>query len=103
MAEKWAQHSGIEGIPMRTTIVILAGFILWVACIGVTKFLAGTSSSSMATATLVFVIVWFIAAAVNLWIGVTRAGYSLGGELPIFFLIFLLPAFVAGIVKWRFL
>jgi hypothetical protein len=40
---------------------------------------------------------------VNLWIGVTRAGYSFREELPIFLVIFLLPVVVAGMVKWRFL
>jgi hypothetical protein len=87
---------------MRTAIIILAGFILWAACVGLAKMLAGSNSSSMTMATLVFVVVWFIAAAVNLWMGVSRAGYSFGEELPIFLLIFLLPALVAVIV-WRFL
>jgi hypothetical protein len=88
---------------MRTAIIILAGLVLWVACIGVTKLLVGLNSSSTSAATLVFVILWFIAAAVNLWIGVTRAGYSFREELPIFLVIFLLPVVVAGMVKWRFL
>jgi hypothetical protein len=47
-----------------------------------------------------------IAAGLVLWgicIGVARAGYSFMQELPIFLLIFLLPATVAVLVKWRFL
>jgi len=34
-------------------------------------------------------------AAANMWIGVSQAGYSFQEELPIFLLIFLLPAAAA--------
>lgn len=88
---------------MRTVIIIIAGLMLWAACLGVAKLLAGGSGSSMATATVTFVVVWFVAAAVNMWIGVSRAGYSFQEELPIFLLIFLLPSIVAILVKWKFL
>jgi hypothetical protein len=37
------------------------------------------------------------------WMGVTNAGYSFREELPIFLLIFALPAAVAVLVKWKFL
>jgi hypothetical protein len=57
----------------------------------------------MTTATVAFVAIWFVAAAVSLWLGVSRAGYSFREELPIFLLIFLLPAAVAVFVRWRFL
>jgi hypothetical protein len=38
-----------------------------------------------------------------MWMGVSKAGYSFGEELPIFLLIFLLPSLVALAVKWKFL
>jgi hypothetical protein len=44
-----------------------------------------------------------VAAAANLWLGVSSAGCSFGEELPIFLLIFLLPAAVAVFVRWKFL
>ena len=44
-----------------------------------------------------------VAAAVNMWIGVARAGYSFMDELPIFLVIFLLPSAVAVAVKWKLL
>jgi hypothetical protein len=37
----------------------------------------------MAGAVRWFIPVWLVAAAVNMWIGVTRAGYSVGEEAPI--------------------
>ena len=36
-----------------------------------------------------------------MWVGVTHAGYSVAEELPIFALIFLVPAAVAAIVWWK--
>ena len=55
----------------------------------------------MKIAALVFIGLWFIAAAVNMYIGVTRAGYSFMEELPIFLLIFGAPAVVAAILRWK--
>ena len=88
---------------MRTVIIILGGFVLWGACLGIAKLLAGSGASSMTTATAAFVALWFVAAASNMWIGVSQAGYSFKEELPIFLLIFLLPAAAAVLVKWKFL
>jgi len=88
---------------MRTAIIMAMGFVLWAACLGVAKLLASSSTSSMITATAAFVVLWFVAAAANMWIGVSQAGYSFREELPIFLLIFLLPSAVAIFVNWKFL
>ena len=88
---------------MRTVIFILGGLVLWAVCLGVAKLAASSSTSSMTTATTAFVAIWFVAAASNMWIGVSQAGYSIQEELPIFLLIFLLPVAVAVFVKWKFL
>ena len=88
---------------MRTAIIIAVGFVLWAACLGVAKLLASSSISSMITATAAFVVLWFVAAAANMWIGVLQAGYSFREELPIFLLIFLLPSALAIFVNWKFL
>ena len=88
---------------MRTAIIILAGIVLWGVCIGVAKLAANLNASSTTIATAAFVVLWFIAAAVNLWIGVAKAGYPFMEELPIFLVIFLLPCVVAVVVKWKLL
>ncbi len=88
---------------MRTAIIILGGFVLWAVCLGIAKLLASSSSSSMTYATTAFVAIWFVAAASNMWIGVSQADYSFREELPIFLLIFLLPAAVAVFVRGKFL
>jgi hypothetical protein len=84
---------------MRTGIIILAGLAPWAICLGLAKLIA--ASTTMTTAA--FIALWAIAAAVNMWVGVTQAGYAFREELPIFLLIFLVPSIVAAVVKWRFL
>ena len=42
-----------------------------------------------------------LAALLNLWIGVSRAGYTVLEELPIFLLIFAVPAAAAAYVWWK--
>jgi len=44
---------------------------------------------------------WLVVALVNLWLGVSRAGYSLAEELPMFLVIFLIPAAAAVVVAWK--
>ena len=88
---------------MRTVIIILIGFVLWAACLGVAKLVAGSRASCMTAATITFVVIWLVVAGVNMWIGVSQAGYSFQEELPIFLLIFLLPSAVAILVRWKLL
>jgi hypothetical protein len=88
---------------MRTAIILLAGFVLWGLCLGAAKIAIGDRPSWALPATIAFIALWFGVAAWNMWKGVTRAGYSVAEELPIFFLIFLVPVVIALIVKWRLL
>ncbi len=88
---------------MRTAIIICGGFVLWGICLGIARLFSNFSASSTTAATASFVALWFVIAAVNMWIGVSQAGYSFQEELPIFLLIFLLPAATALLVKWKLL
>jgi hypothetical protein len=36
-----------------------------------------------------------------MWVGVQHAGYSVREELPILFVVFLVPAVIAGFAAWR--
>jgi hypothetical protein len=85
---------------MRTFIIIGAGLVLLGLCLGA-GWLAG-GAEKLKVAALAFIGLWFIAAAVNMYIGVTRAGYGFMQELPIFLLIFCLPAAVALFLRSRF-
>jgi hypothetical protein len=87
---------------MRTATLIVCGFLVWATCLAGAKLVSGPAASSL-TATMVFVVIWFIVAAANLWVGVSKAGYAFGEELPIFLLIFLLPTLAAVFIKWKWL
>jgi hypothetical protein len=67
------------------------------------RVFTGQYPASARAATVSFVAVWFVVAAVNMWLGVARAGYSVAEELPIFLLIFGVPAVLACLIKWQLL
>jgi hypothetical protein len=85
----------------HTLKVIGAGVAFLVLFLLVGRWLAGaTPAIGAARAALVFLPLWFIVAAVNMWIGVTKAGYSVADEAPIFLLVFAVPAVIAVFVWW---
>lgn len=49
----------------------------------------------------VFVPVWLVVSLVNMWIGVTRAGYTVAQELPILLVVFAVPAVIAAFAVWQ--
>jgi hypothetical protein len=87
---------------MRTIIIILGGFFLLAVCIGAARLLGSNGVTTMSIAVKVFIPVWFVAAGINMWVGVARAGYSVTEELLIFLLIFSLPAATALFIQWKF-
>jgi hypothetical protein len=87
---------------MRTAIIIVSGLVLLAVILGVATLLNGNRAAALSIAIRLFVPLWFLLAAVNLWIGVARAGYSFVEELPIFLLIFVVPAAVALFARWKF-
>ncbi len=82
-------------------VFIVCGALLWGICAAVSRLLA--ASSSVTAATVIFAMLWLPVAAANMWLGVTRAGYSVREELPIFLLIFTVPLLLAIFVKWKWL
>ena len=88
---------------MRTLLFLLGGFALSGLCLGLARLLGGGSASAFTSATLAFIALLCAIAAVNLWVGVNRAGYAFSEELPIFLLIFLVPAALAALVRWKLL
>lgn len=86
---------------MRTAIIIFGGFLLLGICLLAGRFIGG-SSAMMVFAAKIFIPIWLAAAAFNMWMGVAKAGYSVVEELPIFLLIFALPAAGAAFVWWKF-
>ena len=88
---------------MRTALFLVSGLLLMGGFLLLGKLFTGQYPEASRLATLTFVVAWFVVAAVNMWLGVTRAGYSFADELPIFLLIFGAPAALAGVIKWQFL
>jgi len=84
------------------TIVILVGGLVILGLFALAGWRLGGGAQSMVTAAKIFIPVWLVAALINMWIGVSRAGYSIAEELPIFFVIFIIPAAVAVFIWWRF-
>lgn len=85
---------------MHMAMVILGGLLL-LAVFALFGRLWGQGAADVALAAKVFVPVWAAVAAVNLWVGVTRAGYTVAQELPILAVVFLVPALAAAAVAWQ--
>jgi len=84
---------------MRTAIIIIGGVLLFGIFALLARFAGGTQTIVMAAK--IFIPVWLVAALINMWIGVARAGYSVAEELPIFLLIFAVPAVIAAFTWWK--
>ena len=61
----------------------------------------GGAQPDYGLAAQLFVPVWLAVALVNMWVGVTKAGYSVRDELPILVLVFAVPALLALLIAWR--
>jgi hypothetical protein len=88
---------------MRTGLFLVAGFLLLAASLLLGRLFSANYPSATVMATVAYVALWFVIAGANMWIGVAKAGYSVAEELPIFALIFVLPAAAAIILKWKVL
>jgi hypothetical protein len=88
---------------LHTVKLIILGFALLALCLVAGRLIGGASQPAlMARSALVFVALWFVGAGINMWFGVTRAGYSVKEEIPYFFIVFLIPATVALLLWWKY-
>lgn len=88
---------------MRTALFLLSGLLLVISTFIVAKLFLGSYPRAGAWATGVFILIWLAVSGVNLVAGVTRAGYTVAEELPIFLLIFGLPAACMLVLRWKLL
>jgi len=84
---------------MRTFVIIAGGLVLLGVALFLGRWMGG--AHAMVTAAKIFVVVWLAVAALNMWMGVARAGYSVAEEFPIFLVIFAIPAAVAVFIWWK--
>lgn len=85
---------------MHVAMVIGGGVVLLGVFLLFGK-LWGSDASALAWGAKAFIPVWLVVAGVNMWVGVSHAGYSVREELPILVIVFLIPAALAGLAIWR--
>jgi hypothetical protein len=78
-------------------MVVSAG----IALLALFGLLGWLTRAAVGTTALWFIPVWLLCAGINMWIGVTRAGYTLAQEFPIFVVVFAVPATVAALLHRR--
>ena len=65
--------------------LLAIGFLLLAACLLLGRLFSAKYPSAMHTATIAFISLWLLISAFNLWVGVTKAGYTAADELQFFF------------------
>ena len=87
---------------MHTLKVIFGGFLLLGVCLLLGRWIVGAAATVVATTIKYFLVLWLAATLVNMWVGVSKAGYSIKDEAPVALLVFAVPAIVAIVIWWRF-
>ncbi|MFC5576989.1 hypothetical protein ACFPOA_03035 [Lysobacter niabensis] len=85
---------------MHTIYVVALGLLLLGICLLFARALPGAGHSLRGRFILTFIPVWLACAAFNMWVGVSRGGYPVGDELPLFLIVFAIPASAAWWL-WR--
>ena len=81
--------------------LVLAGGVLQLALFVLFGWLWGASTTAMTLAAKWFIPFWCLIAAVNMWVDVSHAGYSVREEFPILLLNAAIPVALAVFVAWR--
>jgi hypothetical protein len=88
---------------MRTILFLSSGLLLMASFLIAAKLFSEHYPSAPNWAVAIGLAIWLTITATNMWIGVSKAGYSVADELPILLLLLAVPAAVAVLVRWRFL
>ena len=88
---------------MRTALFLTSGLLLMASTLILARLFAEHFPSAPNWALALGLGLWLAATVANMWIGVSRAGYSIADELPILLLLFAVPAAAAVLIRWRFL
>jgi hypothetical protein len=84
----------------HTIKVIAGGLALLALCLLIGRWVGPTPAVGLVKAVKVFIPLWLVAAGINMWVGVSKAGYSVAEEVPFFLVVFAIPAAVAFLVLW---
>jgi len=94
-------HSTRRSNAMHMLSVIAGGIVL----LGVFLLfghLWGDAPASLGKAAKLFMPVWLAVSITNMWIGVSKAGYTVTEEMPVLLIVFGVPAIVAAVAAWHF-
>ena len=86
---------------MHTVKVIAGGFALLALCLLIGRLVGGPPPATGIAGAKLFIPLWLVAAGVNMWIGVSKEGYTVADEVPIFLVVFGIPAAAALLVVWK--
>ncbi|MBN9061925.1 MAG: hypothetical protein BGP06_06205 [Rhizobiales bacterium 65-9] len=82
---------------MHTLMIVTGGLVLLAVLVAAGRLAVGWRGAAQAA--LWFLPLWLIGALANMWVGVSRAGYTVAQEAPIAIVVFLVPALVAVVVR----
>jgi hypothetical protein len=82
-------------------MILAAGLLLLAAVVIFSRLFTHYYASAATWAVGAFLVIWIIATGFNLWVGVSKAGYSVSEELPIMLVLFGVPAVVAVLIRWK--
>src|SRR2546423_1326805 len=68
---------------MRTSLFLLSGFFFLAASLIIAKLFSAHLPSAPTVATVSFIALWLAITALNMWLGVAKAGYSIAEERPL--------------------
>ncbi len=82
-------------------ILVIAGGVVLLGLFTLFNYLWGGAGANLATGAKLFIPVWLVITLINMWVGVTKTGYSVKDELPILLIVFAIPALIAAFTIWR--
>jgi len=85
---------------MHMLLVITGGVVL-LGLFALFGKLWGSDVAGVAFGAKVFIPVWAVIALVNMWVGVTKVGYTVSQELPILLVVVIVPTALAALVAWQ--
>ncbi len=85
---------------MHMLLVIFAGLLL-LSVFGLFGWLWGHDLAGVAKGARLFMPVWVLVALVNMWVGVTKAGYAVAQEAPILLIVAGAPLVAAALAVWK--
>jgi hypothetical protein len=84
---------------MRTALFLLAGLLLMAAALILSKLMSPDIPAARPWLLGLAFGAWLALTSFNLWIGVSRAGYAVREELPVFMLLFGVPVIAALLAR----